>query len=129
MENKKLTSIICLHLSAGFDTVNHSILLEVMENFGITNTALKWISSFLKNRKFSVHIDDVSSNIKTINFSVPQGGILGSTIFNCYVSTLMEMEENVMSGYADDHALINSSHPENAEIFSSLASIIVCIQN
>ena len=44
MENGKLTSIICLDLSAAFDTVNHSILLEVMRNyFGITDMALDWI--------------------------------------------------------------------------------------
>ena len=56
MENKEFTSIICLDLSAAFDTVNHSILLEVMEGyFGITNAALKWISSYLKNKIFSSH--------------------------------------------------------------------------
>ena len=85
-----------------------------------------------KNRRFSVHIDGFSSNIKTINFSVPQGSILGPTLFNCYVSTLMgvipETEENFVSGYADDHALINSFHPENTEIFSTLAFNISCIQ-
>ena len=90
MENKKLICIICLDLSATFDIINHSILLEVMENyFGITNTTLKWIS-YLENRKFSVHIDDFSSNIKSINFSVPQDSILGQSLFNYYVSTLME---------------------------------------
>ena len=68
MANKRLTSIICLDLSAAFDTVNHLILLEAMENyFGITNTTLKGMSSYLQNRKFSVHIDDFSSNIKSIN--------------------------------------------------------------
>ena len=134
MENKKLTSIICLDLSAACDTVNHSILLEVMESyFGITNTALKWISSNLKNGRFSVHIDDFSSNIKTINFAVPQGSILGPTLFNCHVITLMESipetEENFVSGYADDHVLINSFHSENTEIFSTLVFNIACIQD
>ena len=63
-----------------------------MENyFGITNTVLKWISSYLKNRKFSVYIDNFSSNIKTTNLSVPQNSILGTTLFNCYVSTLMDI--------------------------------------
>ena len=37
--------------------------------------------------------------------------------------------ENFVSGYADDHALINSFHPENTEIFSTLASNIACMQD
>ena len=70
---------------------------------------------------------------KNINFSVPQVSILGPTLFNCYVSTLMEIipetEDNFVTGYADEHALINSFHPENTEIFSTLASNISCIQD
>ena len=81
MENNKLTSIICLDLSPAFDTVNHSILLEVMRNyFGITDMVLDWILCYLRNRKFFVHIDSFLSNTKTINFSVPQGSILGPTL-------------------------------------------------
>ena len=34
-----------------------------------------------------------------------------------------------MSGYADDHVLINSFHPENTEIFSTLGFNISCIQD
>ena len=133
-ENKKLTSIICLDLSAAFHTVNHSILLEVMGNyFGITDIALDWMSCYLRNRKFSVHIDSFSSNTKTINFSVPQGSILGPTLLNCYVSILMEIipenEENFVSGYADDHALINTFHPENTDISPKLVSHISCIKD
>ena len=133
VECNKLTSIICFDLSAAFDTVNHSILLEVMRNyFGIANMALDWISCYLRNRKFSVHIDSFSSNTKTINFSIPQGSILGPTLFNCYVSTLMEIipenEENFVSGYADNHAIINTFHPENIDISPKLVSDI-CIKD
>ena len=77
-------------------------------------------------------IDHFSSNIKTIKFSVSQGSILGLTLFNCYVSTLVEITpktgENFVSGYADDHALISSFHPETTEIFSTLVSNTACIQ-
>ena len=134
MENDKLTSLICLDLSADFDTVNHPILLEVMGNyFGIADLALEWISCYLRNKKFSVHIDSFSSNTKTINFSIPQGCILGPTIFNCYVSILMEIipenEENFVFGHADDHALINTFHPENIDISLKLVSNISCIKD
>ena len=134
MENSKLTSIICLDLSVAFDTVNHSILLEVMRNyFGITDMALDWISHYLRNRKFYVHIDSFSSGTKTINFSVPQGSILGPTLFNCYVSTLMviipENDENFVSGYADNHALINNFHPEDTDISSKLVSNISYVKD
>ena len=68
-----------------------------------------------------------------INFSVPEGSILGPTLFNCYVSTLMEIipgtEDNFVPGYADDHALINSFHPKNIEISPTLASNISHIQD
>ena len=77
MENQKCTSIVCLNLSATFDTVNHKILLDVLKSyFGITEQALTWISSYLSNRKFRVQIGQLTSKIVKIDFSVPQGSIL-----------------------------------------------------
>ena len=42
---------------------------------------------------------------------------------------ILETEDNFGSGYADDHALMDSFHPENTEISSTLASHISCIQD
>ena len=62
--------------------------------------------------------------LNAINFSMLQGSILGPTLFNCYVITMMEIipetEDDFVSGYADDHALINSFHPENTFLYIPL---------
>ena len=121
MENGNCTSIICLDLSAAFDTVNHTILLDVLKSyFGITEHALAWISSYLSNRKFLVQIGHLTSRTFEIDFSVQQGSILGPILFNCYASTLMEIipesKDSFLSGYGDDHAIIHSFSPENNNI-------------
>ena len=92
MENGKCTSIVSLDLSAAFDTVNHTILLEVFNSyFGIAEHALSWISSYLSSRRFQVEVGHLTSKIVEIYFLVPQGSILGPILFNCYASTLMEI--------------------------------------
>ena len=122
-----------LDLSAAFDTVNHKILLDVLKNyFGITEQALAWILSYLSNRKFLVQIGQFTSKIVTINFSVPQGSILGPTMFNCYASTLTEIipesNDGFLSGYADDHAKVNLS-PDNNNIKEKIENDITKIRN
>ena len=109
-ECNKLTAIVCLDLSAAFDTVNHSILKTGMEHyFGFNHTALQWLSSYISNRLFSVNIGGSFSHAHTITFSVPQGRILGPALFSCYVSTLPQVikqtSNTMILGYADDHAL------------------------
>ena len=113
--------MVCLDLTAAFDTVNHKILLDVLKNyFEITEVALAWISLYLSSRKCLEQIEQFTSKILTINFSVPQGSILGPILLNCYASTLTEVipESNgsFLSGYADDDAIVNSFNPDNNNI-------------
>ena len=121
MESAKCTSIVSLDLSAAFDTVNHTILLDILNGyFGISEHALIWISSYLSSRKFQVQIAHLTSKMVEIDFSVLQGSILGSNLFICYASTLMEInserKDSFISGYADDHAIIHSFSWDNNSI-------------
>ena len=92
MENSINTAMVALDLSAAFDTVNHRILLEVLNKYyGIQGLPLQWLKSYFTDRQFKVQIEENFSEVKTINFSVPQGNILGPILFTCYASTLQEL--------------------------------------
>ena len=82
VENKLVTVVTLLDLSANFDTVDHDILLEVLHNkFGIDGNALKWYSNYLKPRKFKVNIKKAYSAEKTMQFSIPQRSVQGAFLF------------------------------------------------
>ena len=123
MENNTNTTMVALDLSAAFGTVNHKILLKVLNKYyRIQGAVIKWMKSYLVNRQFQVKIEDKFSEAKTIDFSVPQESNLGPILFTCYASTLQELfkSHNSLSGYADDHSFIKSFSPINHKIFTDL---------
>ena len=57
MEVQEITAVVAIDLSAAFDTVDHDVLLEVLNNrFGLDGNTLGWINSYLRPRKFKVNI-------------------------------------------------------------------------
>ena len=62
MDKRENTVLLLLDLSAAFDTINHSLLLnKLKESYNITGVVLKWIKSYLLDRKFMVLINRSSS--------------------------------------------------------------------
>ena len=57
MENQNVTAVLALDLLVAFDTVDHKILSSVLEqNFGLEDTVLNWINSYLNHRRCNVNI-------------------------------------------------------------------------
>ena len=82
MGNKEVTLLVLLDLSAAFDTIEHSILLNVLErDFGVSGTALKWFDSFLSDCKQCVLISGKAPDDFNLNCGVPQGSCLGPVLF------------------------------------------------
>ena len=77
--DKKLgVVLLIIDLSAAFDTVDHNVLLNILEfKFRITGAALTWFKSFLSGRFQCVKIGDSLSPFLPVLFGVPQGSILG----------------------------------------------------
>jgi len=83
MSHQQVTCITLLDLSAAFDTLNYSILLERLLSswFGISSTALSCIKSYLLNRSFCVNIENSESSVFQLLYGVPQGSVLGPLLF------------------------------------------------
>ena len=98
--------LVLLDLSAAFDVIDHSILFHRLENdVGITGTALKWIQSYLTDRRQAVSIRGTMSSQVSLQFGVPQGSVLGPLLFLMYILPLQSIIDRFhinRHGYADD---------------------------
>ena len=108
MDSRKLPLSIFLDLSKAFDTLDHSILLDKLKFYGISNTPLKWFQSYLRSRQQFVEFDGTCSGITFINTGVPQGSILGPLLFLIYMNDIHTASDKFdMILYADDTNLIS----------------------
>ena len=116
MEQGELYYLVCTDLSAAFDTVDHRVLLDLLKkSFGVTGVCLQWFRSYLENRQFKVSVGKEFSELKTINYSVPQGSKGGPDLFVIYSSSLqhvIDKSDNIeINAYADDHNFGKSFKP------------------
>ena len=77
MDRGKFTISVFINLKKVFDTVDHKILVDKLEHYGIRGVARKWLSSCLENRKQCVCFNGINSYFSTITCGVLQGSILG----------------------------------------------------
>ena len=92
MDDGKITALVLLDLSAAFDTVDHKILLSCLQyHLGIHDIALDWCKSYLLNRPQHVCIGNAISKPVILDYSVPQGSVLGPQWFTVYTSPVRDI--------------------------------------
>ena len=94
--------VVGADLSKTFDCIAHDLLIAKLAAYGFSDTALRYIYSYLSNRKQSVRINNTFSNYQKIISGVPQGSILGPIFFNLSINDLSDVS---LHNFADGNTL------------------------
>ena len=102
-----------------FDVVNHKILLSKLDHYGIRDNALKWLTSYLMNRKQFMKLNGSQSKHGNICCGDPQGYILGPLLFTIYIKDMHQaFTSSKMHHFADDTSLLFSD--KNPKLMAKL---------
>ena len=98
--------MVFLDIKSAFDRVWHPGLIFKLNKLGISNTLLRWFTSYLENRSQSVILKGAKSNSLHITSGVPQGSILGPLLFLVYINDFGLNLSSDSYLFADDSSLL-----------------------
>ena len=127
MEQQLVSFFITIDLSAAFNTVDHNVLLSVLENnYGVGGKALELCDTYLCPRHCKVNIKNYYSTPRELPFSVPQGSHAGPVLYSVYALTIQHIIMNdqiSLYGYAGDHGLRMTCTPATESEISTVTDL------
>lgn len=100
-ENRRVDCVY-LDYQKAFDTVPHKRLLLKLEAIGVRGVLVKWIEAFLVDRIQRVIVEGELSDWTNVLSGVPQGSVLGPTLFLIYINDLSDAIKSTVKLFADD---------------------------
>ena len=119
MQLGKETITLMLDLSKAFDTLQHSVIFQKLEKYGLRGPCLEWFKSYLTNRTLQVKCIDHQGNIilsdrKRCDFGTPQGSCMGPLLFLIFCNDLhLNLQFLSSIQFADDTTLYISHRNRN----------------
>ena len=114
--DKKLFS--CgIFIKKAFDTVDHSILLNKLNHYGVRGIVNDWFSSYLFKCTQTTEINSCFSDKEIVPCGVPQGSVLGPLLFLLFINDIPNSSQKLnFVLFADDtNMLYADRHPKSLE--------------
>ena len=102
MASGKQTDVLIMDFSKAFDKVSHNLLAHKLEHYGIRGKTNNWIKNFLHDRSHTVVVDGVTSDYISVDSGVPQGSVLGLSLFLFYINDMPQGLKSTVRLFADD---------------------------
>ena len=102
MEKGNQEDTIVRDFSKAFEKVDYTLLIHNFRRYGIGGRLNSWIESFLEDRQQAVVVDGDKSDFVPVDPGVPQGSVLGPTLFLIYINYLPEGIMSKICLFTDD---------------------------
>ena len=102
LDQGEKVDVVYLDFQKAFDSVPHQRLLSKLDAYKIQGNFKTWIADFLHGRTQRVVVNNARSQWCNVKSGVPQGSVLGPTLFVLYINDLPEVLDSTVRIYADD---------------------------